>query len=140
MKNTIYISIVFITALTISCSSNKEQANKLLHDIWSLESIEGTIYIKSEDQQLHPTLEIYLAEERFNGNTGCNNMNGTVKVEGEKISFSNIITTKIFCADVDETSFLSALNKVNNYKIEKMKLYLFEDNTELLVFKKLIDR
>ena len=137
MKKFITLSILFLNLLSISCSSNKEQANKLLHDIWALESIEGTTYIKSEDQQLHPTLEIYLAEERFNGNTGCNNMNGTVKVEGEKISFSNIITTKMFCADVDETSFLFALKEADNYKIEKMKLYLFDDNREMLVFKKI---
>ena len=41
------------------------------------------------------------------------------------------------CPGNVEQKFLSALNKVNNYKIEKMKLYLFEDNKELLVFKKI---
>ncbi len=137
MKKFITLSILFLNLLSISCSSNKEQANKLLHDIWALESIEGTTYIKSEDQQLHPTLEIYLAEERFSGNTGCNNMNGSMNVEGDKISFSDITTTKMFCVYVDETSFLTALSKANKYKIEKMRLYLFQDGKEVLVFKKI---
>ncbi len=64
-------------------------------------------------------------------------MNGKVNVEGEKISFSDITTTKMFCADVDETSFLTALKKADSYKIEKMKLYLFDDEKEILVFRKI---
>jgi heat shock protein HslJ len=123
--------------LTIGCSSNKESADTLLHDIWVLESIDGQTYSRVENQSLHPTIEIYLAEERFSGNTGCNNMNGKLTVDGNRISFSDIVTTKMFCVDVDETSFLSDLGKANNYKIEKMRLYLFEDEKEILVFKKI---
>ena len=123
--------------LTIGCSSNKESADTLLYDIWVLESIDGQTYSRAENQSLHPTIEIYLAEERFSGNTGCNNMNGKLTVDGNRISFSDIVTTKMFCVDVDETSFLSDLGKANNYKIEKMRLYLFEDEKEILVFKKI---
>jgi len=123
--------------LTIGCSSNKKSADTLLHDIWVLESIDGQTYSRAENQSLHPTIEIYLADERFSGNTGCNNMNGKLTVDGNRISFSDIVTTKMFCVDVDETSFLSDLGKANNYKIEKMRLYLFEDEKEILVFKKI---
>jgi len=137
MKNTIFLSIVFFSTLTFSCSSGNDSTDVRIHDIWVLDSIDGIKYSRAEDQNLHPTIEIYLEEERFSGNTGCNNMNGTVKVEGSTISFSDIITTKMFCSDVDETGFLSALKKANNYKIEKMKLYIFEDDRELLVFQKI---
>lgn len=137
MKNAIFLSIVFFSTLTVSCSSGNDSTDLRIHDIWVLESINGVAYSRAEDQNLHPTLEIYLSEKRFLGNTGCNNMNGSMNVEGEKISFSDIVTTKMFCADVDETSFLTALKKANSYKIEKMKLYLFDDDKELLVFKKI---
>jgi heat shock protein HslJ len=43
----------------------------------------------------------------------------------------------MFCVDVDETSFLTALSKADKYKIEKMLLYLFDDDKEVLVFKKI---
>nr|MCU0364610.1 META domain-containing protein [Ignavibacteriaceae bacterium] len=99
MKKIIFFSIVFFSTLTFSCSAGNDSTDVRIHDIWILESIDGIKYSRAEDQELHPTIEIYLKEERFSGNTGCNNMNGTVKVEGEKISFSNIITTKMFCAD-----------------------------------------
>jgi heat shock protein HslJ len=64
-------------------------------------------------------------------------MNGKVKVEGSTILFSDIVTTKMFCPDVDEVNFLSALSKTNNFKIDKMKLFLYEDDKELLVFQKI---
>ena len=137
MKSTIFLSIVFFSTLTFSCSSGNDSTDVRIHDIWVLDSIDGIKYSRAEDQSLHPTIEIYLEEERFSGNTGCNNMNGTVKVESSTISFSDIITTKMFCSDVDEVSFISALKKANKYKIEKMKLYLFEDDRELLVFQKI---
>ena len=137
MKNAIFLSIIFFSTLTVSCSSGNDSTDLRIHDIWVLESINGAAYSRAKDQDLHPTVEIYLAEERFSGNTGCNNMNGSVSVRGEKISFSDIVTTKMFCADVDETSFLTALSKANNYKIEKMRLFLFENDEELLVFRKI---
>jgi len=137
MKNAIFLSIVFMSILTISCSSGNGSVDLRIHDIWVVESIDGVTYSRVKDQSLHPTLEIYLSEERFSGNTGCNNMNGGVKVEGGKISFSDIVTTKMFCVDIDETSFLTALGKTNNYKIEKMRLYLFDDDKEVLVLKKI---
>jgi len=137
MKNIILLFIAFISIFTASCSSGSDSTDVRIHDIWVLESINGIAYSRAEDQNLHPTMEIYLAEKRFIGNTGCNTMNGNMAVEGEKISFSDIVTTKMFCIDVDETSFLNALGKANNFKIEKMRLYLFNDEKELLVFKKI---
>ena len=137
MKNIIFFLIVFFSTLTFSCSAGNDSTDVRIHDIWALESIQGVKYSRAEGQELHPTIEIYPEEERFSGNTGCNNMNGSMNVEGDKISFSDITQTKMFCVDVDETIFLTALSKANKYKIEKMRLYLFEDDKEVLVFKKI---
>jgi heat shock protein HslJ len=126
-------SILFFTG----CSSGSSTANPLLHDIWALESIEGEKIIIDETVKNLPVLEIYIKEERVHGNTSCNTINGKVTIDGNKISFLEIITTEMACPGNVEQKFLSALNKIDNYKIEKMKLYLFEDDTELLVFKKI---
>ena len=136
MDKLIFSIIFFLSLFTTGCSSKKETTNPLIHDIWMLESINGNAYSRATGQELHPTIEIYLSEERFGGNTGCNNMNGNVMVEGSTIIFSDIVTTKMFCPDVDEVNFLSTLGKANNYKIEKMKLYLYDSDHELLVFQK----
>jgi len=82
-------------------------------------------------------LEIYVEEERVYGNTGCNTLNSKFDIDGNKIKFLNMVTTEIACPGDLEQKFLSALKKVDNYRIEKMRLYLFENEKELLTFRKI---
>jgi len=137
MKNLIFLFFGFFGLLILNCSSGKETADIRLHDIWALESIEGEKVTIDETIKNLPMLEIYVEEKRVHGNTSCNTINGKVNIDGNKISFLEIITTEMACPGNLEQRFLSALNKVNNYKIEKMKLYLFDESMELLVFKKI---
>jgi heat shock protein HslJ len=137
MLRFIFLSITFCILFFIGCSPGSSTANPLLHDIWALESIEGEKIIIDETVKNLPVLEIYIKEERVHGNTSCNTINGKVNIDGNKISFLEIITTEMACPGNLEQGFLSALNKVNKYKIEKMKLYLFDESMELLVFKKI---
>jgi len=109
----------------------------LLHDIWALESIQGEQIIIDDTIKTLPMLEIYVEEKRVHGNTSCNTINGKVKIDGSKITFYDIITTEMACPGNVEEKFLSALNKTSNYRIEKMRLYLFDEEKELLVFKKI---
>jgi len=131
------ITVIIISFFILSCSSGEETTNLLINDIWALESIEGKPYKVESTIEQQPMIEIHLKDERLHGNTGCNQMDGKVNVEGSKINFSDIITTKMFCAGSVEQEFLWALEKVNNYKIEKMQLFLYEDEVEKLVFKKI---
>lgn len=127
--------LIFIKACTVKEIGNVNENQ--LHDIWALESIEGEHIIIDETVKNLPVLEIYLKKGRVHGNTSCNTINGKLNIDGNKISFHEIITTEMACPGNLEQRFLFALNEVNNYKIEKMILYLFEGDTELLVFKKI---
>jgi heat shock protein HslJ len=122
---------------TICCSSSEETTNLLLNDIWALESIEGEYYKADSTVEQQPMIEIHLKDERLHGNTGCNQLDGKVNVDGSQIKFLDMITTEIYCPGSIEQEFLRALGKVSNYKIEKMRLFLYEDETEKLVFKKI---
>ena len=133
------ITFISILLLLTSCST-KEAMNNVdvrLHDIWALESINGEEFIKDEQNINHPVIEIYLKEERVHGNAGCNIINGTVQVDGSSITFSNIITTEMACQGDFEYRFLTALQSVDNYKIEKLRLFIYEDEEERLVFRKI---
>ncbi|MGB5288089.1 MAG: META domain-containing protein, partial [Ignavibacteriaceae bacterium] len=123
------ISILFFAG----CSSGSSTANPLLHDIWALESIEGEKIIIDETVKNLPVIEIYIKEERVHGNTSCNTIDGKVEVDKNNIVFSEIITTEMACPGDIESRFLFALGKVNNYKIKKLKLYLYDNDKELLV-------
>lgn len=134
-----YHLIIFILFFLTNCST-KETGNNInlrLHDIWALEFIEGEEYIKAAQSSNHPVIEIYLKEERVHGNAGCNTINGKVVVDGSSITFSEIITTEMACPGDLEQRFLTALQSVDNYKIEKMRLYLYEGEAEQLVFRKI---
>jgi heat shock protein HslJ len=134
----IYSIIIVLIISTICCSTNDiGNANIYrLHDIWALESINGEKFVRDEQSGKHPVLEIYVKDERVHGNAGCNTINGKVKIDGNKISFSQIIMTEMACPGDLEYRFLSALGSINNYKIERLKLYLYEGVEEKLVFRK----
>ena len=136
MKNYKIILFAIISLLATSCSSSKKAVDPLINDIWILEFIKGVDYNPKIQTDLRPTIEIHLKENQVIGNTGCNNMTGTVSVEEDQITFSDIITTKMFCAESIEQEFLIALGMVNNYKIEKLELHLYQDDDEIMIFQK----
>ena len=138
MKESILIFLALITII-YGCSTKETEGFNinLLHDIWALESIEREKIIIDETIKNLPMIEIYVKEERVHGNTSCNTINGKVEIDKNQIAFSDIITTEMACPGDLEQRFLSALQRVNNYKIEKLRLFLFEDEKELLTFRKI---
>jgi len=123
--------------MTFCTSSSETTINPIINDIWALEFIKGVDYQPDSSSKERPIIEIDLKEKKVTGNTGCNSMNGTVTVEEDQIEFSDIITTKKFCSNSIEQEFLIALGMVNNYKVEKLKLYLYEDDQEIMIFQKI---
>ena len=130
------IVIIFV-ALVIGCSTKEAGVDVRLHDIWALESINGEEFIKDNQTNNHPLIEINLKEERLHGNAGCNTINGKVEVDDSNITFSEIISTEMACPGDLEQRFLTALKMVDNYKIEKLRLFLYEGEAERLVFRKI---
>lgn len=64
---------------------------------------------------------------KLNGHSGCNNFNGTYKLdEGLRISFGPIMATKMYCENnmINESAFLSIFEQVDNYSIYENSLSL----------------
>jgi len=138
MKRYNYLFITLISILMTFCTSSSETTiNPLINDIWALEFIKGVDYQPDSSSKERPIIEIHLKENKVTGNTGCNRINGTVTVEEDQIEFSDIITTEKFCSKSIEQEFLMSLGMVNNYKVEKLKLYLYEDDQEIMIFQKI---
>jgi len=133
------LATVIIIFLMLSCSS--KETGKIdvlrLHDIWALESIKKEKIELNENIKNLPMIEIYVEDERVYGNTSCNSFNGKVYIEGNKISFSDIIATEMACPGNLEERFLTAIESIDNYKIEKMRLFLFKEEAETMVFRKI---
>jgi len=136
MKNLNIIMFAVITILLVSCSSSNKVVDPLINDIWTLEFLKDANYNPQTQTGERPDIEIHLKDNKVTGNTGCNAMNGIVTIEEDQITFSDIVTTKKFCTESIEQEFLIALGMVNNYKIEKMELHLYQDDEELMIFQK----
>ncbi|MBT8382902.1 MAG: META domain-containing protein [Ignavibacteriaceae bacterium] len=131
--------ILLLFVLLLSCSSKETEKIDMmrLHDIWALESIDGEKVVIDESIKNLPKIEIYVEEERVYGNTSCNSFNGKAEMDENHISFSKIIATEIACPNDLEQRFLSAIDKVDNYKFGKMRLFLLEGEVERMVFRKI---
>jgi len=136
MKGINLFFVILLSILISYCSSGSKITNPLINDIWVLEFIKGVEFNPKSEGVQRPTIEIHLDDSTVVGNTGCNNINGRVITEEDQITFSDMVTTKKFCPKSIEQEFLIALGMVNNYKIEKMELHLFQDDEELLIFQK----
>jgi heat shock protein HslJ len=69
------------------------------------------------------------------GNSGCNGFGGNYSVEGDRITFSEIVSTLIACEDArmaQEAAVLSVLSGTATYQIEGDTLTL-TGNDEMLV-------
>ena len=112
-----------------------------IHDIWVLEAIDAVSIPKSpdNDKMETPVLEINVTEMKVMGSDGCNQIHGPIKVlDGEKLEFGAMAATRKMCIRMDiPDKFNTVINKVGKYKIENLKLFLFDEKgTELLRFKK----
>jgi len=90
---------------------------------WALTYLNGV-----EIGNVDAYMDIDKAGKRITGNTGCNIMNGSVKVRGIAIEFGPMITTKRAC-DVEtgkvEGGFLAALEQASSYRLARGRLQLF---------------
>lgn len=118
-------SAVFI-ALTVV--SGVAQNDRLGATQWKLVRLAGTPVTTASKAYL----ELNAEQTRFSGNAGCNRMFGAVTVQGRRIDFSNVGTTRMACADPRvrnvETAFVRALENVDRFRRSRGSLELYDRN------------
>ncbi|RYF16918.1 MAG: META domain-containing protein [Flavobacteriales bacterium] len=75
---------------------------------------------------------------KIGGKSFCNSYGGNAVINGNAIQFSKIFRTKMYCEAVGdaENKYYADLEKVTAGKVSGNKLYLYKDETLLLVFSK----
>ncbi len=82
-----------------------------------------------------PFIKLSSKERKINGFSSCNNFNGTYILEGNKLRFSKLALTRMFCPESIEVDFMQALNQVRSYFITDNTLVLLDsEQAELLKF------
>lgn len=72
---------------------------------------------------------------RLAGNSGCNKLMGSYRVVSERITFSQVATTKMACPAPQmktEQAFLAALKQVTAWSVNGATLVLTGDNNKTL--------
>ena len=67
---------------------------------------------------------------KVQGSAGCNRMMGTYELDGNKLKFGPLATTRMACPALQtETAFLKALATTTRYEVSGSSLTLFGDDT-----------
>jgi heat shock protein HslJ len=101
---------------------------------WALTYLNGI-----EIGKVDAYMDIEKAGRRMTGNTGCNIMNGPVKIRGAAIEFGPMITTKRACTVETgqvEGGLLAALEQTTRYQMKHGGLRLFVGRKLLAEFAK----
>ena len=74
------------------------------------------------------------ARGEVNGNGGCNNFGGSYEINGNRLIFGPIMSTKMACAELqNETQFFNTLQKAHHFEATHKQLVIFdENNAEIL--------
>ena len=109
-----------------------------LNDSWILESVDNKIQSAADFSKGLPRMEFNLLSNKMNGSDGCNSINSTIEVKGNRIHFSPFAGTRMACNNsMAEKIFLTMLsNKLVDYYMENDKLILYLEDDSKLYFKR----
>ena len=121
-----------LVLMAASAVASFAQADRLGTRQWKLVEVDGMNVGTSSKAYL----ELNRDQTRFTGNTGCNRMFGSVDVQGRRLDFSNIGTTRMACIEPRarrvETAFVKALENADRFRERGNSLELY-DRTRLMM-------
>lgn len=89
-----------------------------------------------------PYLSFDVEKQTFSGNASCNTINGKMQfadtLEGQTITFENVISTRMMCPSMDiENNIINALKAVKTCgKLENGNLALYANGNQIMELKK----
>ena len=82
------------------------------------------------DSTRHPGFTLVAEGHKVQGSAGCNRMMGTYTLDGEKLKFGPLATTRMACPAMEtESAFLKALAATTRYEVSGSSLTLFGADT-----------
>lgn len=130
------IIVVLILGVAISnCSPRLSPDATWGRQQWAVVEMKGVPVQQSGGRRdAHIVFEV--AEKRFRGNGGCNQINGTYNLEKREIRFTDVAATKMSCDDIAfENVFLNELGKVDRYEVNNNELRLKRKQETLIVLR-----
>jgi heat shock protein HslJ len=135
MKTLKLLSLTFLFLFASSCGSLSpiNPLSLLTNNTWELSSLNGNKVDPNQYTGSVPRLD-FLDGGKLSGYSGCNNFSGNFLLEGSTLKLDPGAITKKACSGSGEQAFLSVMNSVNQLKVNKNKLTLFDGTVELMSF------
>ena len=99
-----------------------------IYDIWVLDSINNKVPDSNFFSHGTPYFDFNLDKKTISGHTGCNGINGKLKVQGEKLIFDSLVLTYQTCKSKDFEKKL-----VNGFKSGRTTYKILNGNLHLNV-------
>lgn len=133
----VLVVLFFIMACSVSRKAAADGSN--LEGSWTL-----SIFQPAQKKTLTEwfgTREIELQFEKSNntvsGTTGCNRFTGTYTADTANLTFlQNRALTKMACPGYDEQRFLTAMDRINRYRLIEGQLELMQNEEIVMIFAK----
>jgi copper homeostasis protein (lipoprotein) len=100
---------------------------------WKLVRL-GETAVKGDDLHRQPQIVLDPATHRVSGSGGCNRIMGGYELKGEKLTFGQMASTMMACANGMETErdFLKALGLVKQWKVAGRQLELMDGSGKVV--------
>ncbi|MBL7951564.1 MAG: META domain-containing protein [Flavobacteriales bacterium] len=97
-----------------------EKVTSLLDSKWVVRTIKGNT-VTMPDGAEAPWLRLLKDGDKVEGFGGCNSLMGGFQLEGERVQFPNLGSTKKYCEGVQpiENGFMSALRAARKFNVDK---------------------
>lgn len=123
---TIVISMLALTG----CTSQKSIEKQDITGEWAIQKAMGISTLKGEN----PAFINFDKNGKMNGNTSVNLFSGEYKLDGQKLTLSQIGMTRRMGESMEiEDSITRALNAVASMKAENGKLYIFNAKKDTIM-------
>lgn len=128
--NRIAFALLLLTLTANKCAQKGPDLAAMKDKKWVVETLNGQ-RPELPDGTERPWLK--LAGDQLQGFGGCNALMGTYALEGSKLSFGSIGSTKKYCEGVQptENAVKEMLGKVDAYRLEGNQLRLLGGGKEL---------
>lgn len=114
-------------------------ATQTIYDMWVLDSINNKVPDSNFFSYGSPYFDFKPDKRTISGHTGCNGINGRVKVQGEKLIFDSLVVTNQACKNKEfDKRLVSGLKSGRTtYKIVNGNLHLNVGSGTTLIFRKI---
>jgi heat shock protein HslJ len=130
-----YLFILLIVITAFDCSPKLSPDAGWGHQNWVVVEMKG-VPVQQSGGRRDAHINFDVAEKRFSGNGGCNQINGGYTLDKNEIHFTDVLSTKMSCEDIEfENTFLSILSSIDRYEISGNDLLLKKKRETMLVLR-----